>query len=135
MDAEEGALGGQRRVGLGHARHQEHATDGQGKGPGGAQRDVGADIGIEPEVGVEGSLVRPGDADLNAALQSALLRPELRGLEAAIQEAEAELRLGLSFSKPEYGLGVRYSREERDQIITGGMIPKVESALFALSRV
>jgi cobalt-zinc-cadmium efflux system outer membrane protein len=61
------------------------------------------------------------DADLNAALQSAHLRPELRGLEAAIQEAEAELRLGLSFSKPEYGLGVRYSREEGDQIITGGM--------------
>jgi cobalt-zinc-cadmium efflux system outer membrane protein len=78
-------------------------------------------LGLEPDVGVEGSLVRPSNADLSAALQSALLRPELRGLEAAIQEAEAELRLGLSFSKPEHGLGVRYSREEGDQIITGGL--------------
>jgi cobalt-zinc-cadmium efflux system outer membrane protein len=76
---------------------------------------------LEPDVGVEGSLARPGETDLDAALQAALLRPELRGLESAVQEAEAELRSGLSFSKPEYGLGVRYSREEGDQIITGGM--------------
>ena len=31
------------------------------------------------------------------------------------------MRLGLSFSKPEYGVGVRYSREEGDQIVLGGM--------------
>ena len=61
------------------------------------------------------------ETDLNAALQTASQRPELRALEAAIQEAEAELRLGLSFSKPEYGVGVRYSREEGDQIVLGGM--------------
>ena len=76
---------------------------------------------LESDVGVEGSLTRPGETDLNAALQTASQRPELRGLDAAIQEAEAELRLGLSFSKPEYGVGVRYSREEGDQIVLGGM--------------
>ena len=76
---------------------------------------------LESDVVVEGSLVRPGETDLNAALQTASQRPELRGLEAAIQEAEAELRLGLSFLKPEYGVGVRYSREEGDQIVFGGM--------------
>jgi cobalt-zinc-cadmium efflux system outer membrane protein len=31
------------------------------------------------------------------------------------------VRLGLSFSKPEYGVGVRYSREEGDRIVLGGM--------------
>ena len=76
---------------------------------------------LENDVGVDGSLARPGDTDLTAALQTASQRPELRGLEAAIAEAEAELRLGLSFSKPEYGVGVRYSREEGDQIVLGGM--------------
>jgi cobalt-zinc-cadmium efflux system outer membrane protein len=76
---------------------------------------------LENDVGVDGSLARPGDTDLNAVLQTASQRPELRGLEAAIAEAEAELRLGLSFSKPQYGVGVRYSREEGDQIVFGGM--------------
>jgi cobalt-zinc-cadmium efflux system outer membrane protein len=42
-------------------------------------------------------------------------------LEAGIQEADAEVRLGESFSKPEYGVGVRYSREEGDHIVLGGM--------------
>jgi cobalt-zinc-cadmium efflux system outer membrane protein len=76
---------------------------------------------LEVDVGVDGALARPAEADLTTALQSAAQRPELRALEAGIQEAEAEMRLGLSFSKPEYGVGVRYSREEGDQIVLGGM--------------
>jgi cobalt-zinc-cadmium efflux system outer membrane protein len=78
-------------------------------------------LGLESEVDVDGSLSRPGETDVNAALQTAAQRPELRALEAGIQEAEAELQLGLSFSKPEYGVGVRYAREEGDQIVLGGM--------------
>jgi outer membrane protein, heavy metal efflux system len=78
-------------------------------------------LGLQSEVDVDGSLSRPGEMDVNAALQTAAQRPELRALEAGIQEAEAELRLGLSFSKPEYGVGVRYAREEGDQIVLGGM--------------
>ena len=78
-------------------------------------------LGLQSEVEVDGSLSRPGETDLNASLQTAAQRPELRALEAGIQEAEAELRLGLSFSKPEYGVGVRYAREEGDQIVLGGM--------------
>jgi outer membrane protein, heavy metal efflux system len=78
-------------------------------------------LGLQSEVDVDGSLSPPGEADVNAALQTAAQRPELRALEAGIQEAEAELRLGLSFSKPEYGVGVRYAREEGDQIVLGGM--------------
>jgi cobalt-zinc-cadmium efflux system outer membrane protein len=79
-------------------------------------------LGLQSEVDVDGSLSRPGEMDVNAALQTAAQRPELRALEAGIQEAEAELRLGLSFSKPEYGVGVRYAREEGDQIVLGGMM-------------
>lgn len=76
---------------------------------------------LDVDVGVDGTLTRPADADLTTALQAATQRPELRALEAGVQEGEAELRLGLSFSKPEYGFGVRYSREEGDQIVLGGM--------------
>lgn len=76
---------------------------------------------LDLDVSVDGTLTRPADADLAAALQFASQRPELRALEASIQEAEAELRLGQSFAKPEFGVGIRYSREEGDQILLGGM--------------
>jgi cobalt-zinc-cadmium efflux system outer membrane protein len=76
---------------------------------------------LEVDVGLDGTLSRPAEADLAAALQSASQRPELRALAAAIQEAEADVRVGLSFAKPEYGVGVQYSREEGDQIVLGGM--------------
>jgi cobalt-zinc-cadmium efflux system outer membrane protein len=78
---------------------------------------------LRPDEGVEvqGSLEPPPDADLAGALQAVSRRPELRALEAAIEEAEADLRLGQSFSAPDYGVGIRYSREEGDQIVLGGM--------------
>jgi cobalt-zinc-cadmium efflux system outer membrane protein len=76
---------------------------------------------LEPDVIVAGALARPEPASLETALQSAAQRPELRALEAAIQEAEADMRFGLSMAGPEYGVGVRYSREEGDQIVLGGM--------------
>jgi outer membrane protein, heavy metal efflux system len=84
---------------------------------------------IDGEVIVEGSLPRLEQADFTAALQSAGQRPELRMLEAGIREAEAELRLGSSFSKPQYGVGLTYSREEGDQIVLGGM--KVTLPMFS----
>ena len=76
---------------------------------------------LEDDISIDGSLGPSTRTDLNAALQAALQRPELRALEAGIQEAEAQLRLGTSFSKPEFGVGVQYSREEGDQIVLGGM--------------
>ena len=86
-------------------------------------------LGLEDDVSVEGSLMPPGESDLNVALQAASQRPELRGLEAAIQEAESDVRLGGSFQKPDYGIGIRYSREEGDQIVLGAM--RVTLPMFA----
>ncbi|HEX5108219.1 MAG TPA: TolC family protein [Vicinamibacterales bacterium] len=76
---------------------------------------------LDRDASVGGSLSPLGERNLNAALEASSARPELRMLDADIQEAEAELRLGQSFSRPDYGLGVRYSREEGDQIVLGGM--------------
>jgi cobalt-zinc-cadmium efflux system outer membrane protein len=84
---------------------------------------------IDGDVIVEGSLPQLDEADLTAALQSAGQRPDIRMLEAGIREAEAELRLGSSFSRPEYGVGIKYSREEGDQIVLGGM--KVTLPMFS----
>jgi cobalt-zinc-cadmium efflux system outer membrane protein len=73
------------------------------------------------EISVEGSLRPAVPVDLDAALQAASERSDLRALEAGIREAEAQFRLGMSFSKPELGLGARYSREAGDRIVLGGM--------------
>jgi cobalt-zinc-cadmium efflux system outer membrane protein len=84
---------------------------------------------IDGELIVEGSLPQLDQADLTAALQSAGQRPEIRMLEAGIREAEAELRIGSSFSKPEYGVGITYAREEGDHIVLGSM--KVTLPMFS----
>jgi cobalt-zinc-cadmium efflux system outer membrane protein len=76
---------------------------------------------LDENIDVADELPTPPGLGLDALLQSSSTRPELRVLEAAVQEAEAELRVGLSFSKPDYGVGVRYSREEGDHIILGGL--------------
>jgi len=78
-------------------------------------------LGIQDVVAVEGSLGASTPPDLAAALSAASQRPDIRALEAGITEAEAELRVGMSHAKPEYGVGVRYSREEGDQIVLGGL--------------
>jgi cobalt-zinc-cadmium efflux system outer membrane protein len=84
---------------------------------------------IDGDVIVEGSLPRLDQADLTAALQGASQRPELGVLEAGIREAEAELRLGSSFARPDYAIGLKYSREEGDQIVLGGL--KVTLPMFS----
>ena len=76
---------------------------------------------LDGDLRVQGELTRGTEADLDALLQAAARRPELRALEAGLQEAEAEARLGRSFARPEYGVGVRYAREEGDQILIGGV--------------
>ena len=76
---------------------------------------------LDENIVVADTLPGPAVMELGPLLQSSSARPELHVLAAAVQEAEAELRLGLSFSKPDYGVGVRYSREEGDHIVLGGM--------------
>jgi cobalt-zinc-cadmium efflux system outer membrane protein len=76
---------------------------------------------VEGEIAAAGDLTNPAAVALDGLLASAAQRPEIRSLESAIQEAEAESRLGDAFSKPDYGLGVRYSREEGDHIVLGGL--------------
>ncbi len=76
---------------------------------------------IDEDFDVAGSLTVDSGIDLGTALQSAAARPELRSLDAAAQEAEADVRLSLTYTRPDYGLEARYSREQGDHIVFGGL--------------
>jgi cobalt-zinc-cadmium efflux system outer membrane protein len=94
----------------------------------GGEADLAAALGtlrallrLEEPVAVQGTLA-PGEAPDVAALgRSAETRPELRALEAAVREAEAEVSAGRSLAKPDYGASVRYQREGGDHIVLGGL--------------
>jgi cobalt-zinc-cadmium efflux system outer membrane protein len=75
---------------------------------------------LDGDVRVAGDFRPGGEPDLDALLRAAADRPELRAYDAAVREAEAEARLGHALARPEYGVGVRYSREEGDHIVLGG---------------
>lgn len=76
---------------------------------------------FEAEPEVSGSLAE--SAPLNVALLEDLIarRPEILELEAALRAAEADVRLGASFGRPDYGLSFRYEREEQSNVLLGGI--------------
>ena len=76
---------------------------------------------LDGDIRVEGAFTGRGEPDLYTLLQAAAQRPELRGLEAGVQEAQADVQLARTFGRPEYGVGVRYAREEGDQVVLGGV--------------
>jgi cobalt-zinc-cadmium efflux system outer membrane protein len=106
------------RVSLGRVRAEREAAEAAQTL---ALGDLKQFLRLDEEIAVAGELSFATESDLAVALQAAAQRPELRALEAAVQEAEAEERLGRAFSSPGFGLGVRYSREEGDQIVLGGV--------------
>lgn len=73
------------------------------------------------DLNISGSLALRPAAALTAALDTAAQRPELRAIAAAIEEAQAELRLSGTLAKADYGLGARYAREEGDHIVLGAL--------------
>jgi cobalt-zinc-cadmium efflux system outer membrane protein len=78
-------------------------------------------LGLEGDVRVEGLLTPGAKADRDVLLKAAAERPELRALEAGVREADADASLGRAFATPDFGLGVRYSREGGDDIVFGRM--------------
>jgi cobalt-zinc-cadmium efflux system outer membrane protein len=76
---------------------------------------------LDGDISVAGEFLRATEPDLSALLEAVADRPELRALEAGIQEAEAEAQLGRALATPDYGLGVHYAREEGDRILLGGL--------------
>ena len=76
---------------------------------------------LEDEIELRGDLPAAAQVDRATITDAASRRPELRALEAAIREAEAEQQFGRSFTRADYGFAARYQREEGDNIILGGL--------------
>jgi outer membrane protein, heavy metal efflux system len=61
---------------------------------------------------------RPDLAELLAAVNN---RPDLRAVAADMQEAAADLRLGRATTRPDVGLGARFTREEGQRAVIGAL--------------
>ena len=80
-------------------------------------------LGLPPEQQLElrGDLRGSRRYDLAELLARATDRPDIRALQSELEAANAEFRLGRALSWPEFGLGVRYEREEGDHVVQGAV--------------
>jgi len=78
-------------------------------------------VGLPPTTTVvaAGSLRLGRRPDLTALLAAVANRADLRALDAAIHEAEADIRLGRATAKPDLGVGARFKREEGHRAVIG----------------
>jgi cobalt-zinc-cadmium efflux system outer membrane protein len=106
------------RAALARARADRAAAEAGREDALGALKQV---LGLAGEIAVQGTLALPGDPELEPSLAAAGRRPELRVLQAGLDEARAEQRLAASWQRPDYGLGVQYAQEEGDRIVVGGL--------------
>lgn len=106
------------RSSLARVRSERAASEADQTAAVGALRAL---LRIEEGVAVDGSLALSGDPDAAALALAVEQRPELRALESSIREADADLSLSRTFTKPDYGATVRYQREGNDNILVGGV--------------
>lgn len=79
-------------------------------------------LGMEaPEAALQlaGELRDRRHFELAELLARAKQRADLRALEAKLEEAEASLQLARGEAWPDLGLGARYERDERDDVVLG----------------
>lgn len=104
------------RAGLARVRADREATRAARAA---ALGDLRLLLGLAGDVQIAGRVPDSTPADTSALLQSALGRPDIRALEAAARAADAGVRLGRTFAKPEVGAGARYARDEGNNIVSG----------------
>jgi cobalt-zinc-cadmium efflux system outer membrane protein len=105
------------RAGLARVRSDRKTADAELAA---ALGDLKAVLGLDTPVQLSGTLAA-AEPPPSSLLETALLRPELKELDAAVREAEAEIRLGQSFQKPEFGVGAQFARDEGDRVLSGGL--------------
>ena len=76
---------------------------------------------LEDDITPQGDMPTVASVDPSLLADATSRRPEIRVLEAAIQEAQAQEQFGRSFGRVEFGVGARYQREERNNIVLGGL--------------
>jgi cobalt-zinc-cadmium efflux system outer membrane protein len=77
--------------------------------------------GVKPldPASIAGDLGAPSGYDLPQLIERGGQRPDLLALASQIQQAEAEMRLGNTFRRPEFDVGLRYEEEENAKIMLG----------------
>lgn len=85
--------------------------------------DLRALLGMRHDepLAIRGELRTRRSHDLERLFAQAKDRPDIRHLEADAREAEAEVRLGEGFRRPEIGFAARYRREEGANVFQGGL--------------
>jgi outer membrane protein TolC len=75
---------------------------------------------MDGPLAVQGSLTASSTPDTSTLIRSVDQRPELRALEAAVRDADADVAGAKALARPSYGVGVRYQREAGDHVVLGG---------------
>ena len=80
-------------------------------------------LGMAPDepLAVQGKIREQAHYDLESLLVAAPERPDLKALAAEIHQAEADVQLGEGFKRPEIAIGGNYLRDERNNIVEGGV--------------
>ena len=78
-------------------------------------------FGPEQELKLAGAPPLSRVFNLPDLLSRAIDRPDIRALQADLDAAKAEIRLGRAHAWPEFGLGGRYEREEGQDLLLGAI--------------
>jgi cobalt-zinc-cadmium efflux system outer membrane protein len=108
------------RTAAARARAEQRAAEGESWGESG---QLGALLGLADEAPPTpaGRLRDVPSLDLPPLLAQLPERPDLRALDAAVREAEAEVRLGEALRRPDFGARTGYAREEGADIVSLGV--------------
>ena len=88
-----------------------------------ASGDLRILLGMTPDEPLEttGDLTATRTFPLQDLVAAATDRPDIRAISAEIREAEAQARLGRGLAWPDLGAGMRYEKDEGDNIVKGGL--------------
>src|SRR6185436_5723297 len=109
------------RIATATARAEQDAAEAEKSA---ALAELKALLGLQPGETVEprGSLAPRPPLDLEALLAGLDQRPDLKALAAELREAEAEILLGQTLSRPAMGVRGGIAREEGAEIVTAGVV-------------
>jgi len=107
------------RVATANARAEESAAEGTASAALAALKGL---LALKEPVEIEGSLTSHPPLKLETLLAGLDRRPDLQALAAEVREAEAEVLLGKSLTRPDLGVRGGVAREEGADIVRAGLV-------------
>jgi len=78
-------------------------------------------MAADEPLAVQGNIREQSHYDLESLLAAAPKRADLEALAAEVHQAEADVQLGQGFERPEITIGGNYLRNERNNVVQGGV--------------